>query len=207
MVASCIARNGVRPSGFCLNGRLPHATRFPNIRQLVAPAKTLNHTHPPAADRRAFHTARSDGRAAGAVYQVQCHPRPAVDASVVSPKLPYSERPSQGIDSRTRSRRTASGCGCWARDIPLDPMGLQAMGLPDALHGRRADVLSLRHGSNTPVCGCGRLAVQRRLHDGFHLAGVDDTRAPGPRGIVQKSLHVSLAEGDLARFPSSPVSK
>jgi len=67
------------------------------------------------------------------------------------------------------------------RRLPVRP---QAMLLPNAAHGRFADVLRLGHQAGTPTRGVGRLAAQGGFHNRRSLLVADGREAGRPKSIL-----------------------
>ena len=85
----------------------------------------------------------------------------------------------------------------------LDAVELQAVRVPDALDGRWAHAGRLGHRTTTPLCGPGRLLVQRGLHDGLHdglhlVSG--DTRFPSAA-----RAHLAHGVQSVGKKPRAPI--
>ena len=65
-----------------------------------------------------------------------------------------------------------------------DPMRLEVVLPPDAVHGHARGTLSFRHGAHTPVGRMRGLAMKGRLYDRLLLLGGDLRGAPRPGGII-----------------------
>jgi len=78
--------------------------------------------------------------------------------------------------------------------VAFCPVGLQAVGEPDALHGVFAQALRLGHGAGTPVGRPSGLAPRGCCHDlGDPLGGEGRTPAPA-RSDVGEGVHAALLE-------------
>jgi len=66
-------------------------------------------------------------------------------------------------------------------------MGLQAVGIPDAVNGGGTDALRLAHGPHAPVRGRLRPRVQGGLNDPLHLGGRELRLPPPPCRVFVKA--------------------
>ena len=68
----------------------------------------------------------------------------------------------------------------------LDPVGLEIVGLPDAVHRRRAKPLLPGHAAHAPVRRVARLLVQRRVHHRLDLARADAPLATRTGSVLEQ---------------------
>ncbi len=76
----------------------------------------------------------------------------------------------------------------------LHSMGLEAMRVPDPLHGRATDPLRLRHRATTPGGRPRWRAVQRCVDDGFDPARTDRRFAPAPLTHLEHRINALLSK-------------
>lgn len=73
-------------------------------------------------------------------------------------------------------------------------VGLQPVGIPDALDGGVAEAMCLRHRPRAPVGSVSGLAVQRRLHYYRHLVGQNSWLAAAAGRFLHQCLGTTVSE-------------
>ena len=87
----------------------------------------------------------------------------------------------------------------------FDPMRLEPMGLPDAMHDPRTDLLRPGHRPDTPVRGIGRGGVQGRIDDRLDLVGRHGAPPARPRRILEQADDARLPEPVAPQIDGRPT--